>query len=314
MPGSNQYKTASKPSDAAGKVAYERTVARLSKIRKQVEEAPRTGSLKGKVCIITGVGSMKGIGRASALMYAREGAKHLYLGDLAGDNLPNLKSTINEKFPDVKVTTFQGDAADEDLIKSICEQAIKEEGRLDVFFANAGMATIGTIDQTPGKVWTNIMRVNSLSTYLAVRYGSAAMKVTSKDKPLSEGSIIMTASVAGIRSGAGSADYSASKAAVASLAQTASHQFGPDNIRVNALSPGLIETGMTIDTFDYARSRGTAGNIGQLSPLERYGIAEEIASVALFLATDAASYITGQNLAIDGGLSAKHSTRPGKLA
>jgi len=309
----NPKSTKPKDTDAEAKAAYERTVTRLDKLTEQVASAPRGKTLAGKVCIITGVGSLKGIGRAAALLYAREGAKHLYLLDFTGDNLPNLASTIAGKYNDVKVTTIQGDAADDATIKSLCERAIREEGRLDVFFANAGVASGKTIQDTSVEEWDKIMRINALSTFLAVKHGSEGMKVTSSEKPLSDGRIIMTASVAGIRSGAGSAEYSASKAAVISLAKAAAHQFGPHNIRVNSISPGLIETGMTAGTFEYARSRGTAGRIGQLSAMQRFGIADEIAAVALFLANDSSSYITGQNLPVDGGLSALHPTRPGKL-
>lgn len=102
------------------------------------------------------------------------------------------------------------------------------------------------------------------------------MKVTSSSKSESNGSIIMTASVAGIRSGAGSVDYSASKAAVINLASTSAWQLARTNIRVNAICPGLIETGMTAPAFDMARERGTAAKIGQLNPTGRYGVAEEV--------------------------------------
>jgi len=214
----------------------------------------------------------------------------------------------------VKVTTLQADAADDAAIKAICEKAVKEEGQLDIFFANAGIATGQPIDNTSSEVWTNTMRVNALSTYLAVKYGSQAMRITSTEKPLSGGSIVMTASIAGIRSGAGSADYSASKAAVISLAKTAAHQFGPENIRVNSISPGLIETGMTTGTFEYARARNTVSKIGQLNPMHRFGVASEVANIALFLASDASSYVTGHNIAVDGGLTAMLPVRPGKLA
>jgi NAD(P)-dependent dehydrogenase (short-subunit alcohol dehydrogenase family) len=162
----------------------------------------------------------------------------------------------------------------------------------------------------------NSMRVNALSCFLAIKHASAAMLKTnaSRGKNVSSGSIIMTASVAGIRSGAGTIDYSASKAAVNSMAKTSAYQLQKTDIRVNTICPGLIETGMTGDTFDYARSRGTAGKIGQLNPLGRFGVAEEIANAALFLASDDSSYVNGQNIAVDGGLSASHPVVPGRWA
>jgi len=124
----------------------------------------------------------------------------------------------------------------------------------------------------------------------------------------------MTASVAGLRSNAGSTPYSASKAAVVSMAQTMAYQLVGSGIRVNALCPGLIETGMTSVLFEAARARGSEGKIGQLNPLRRAGHADEIARVALFLGSDESSYVNGQAWAVDGGLSAGHPFVPGKMA
>lgn len=301
---------------ASSREHYNRTVTRLAEIQSRLTSTPRTGKLGGKVAVITGVGSLKGIGRATALLFAHEGARHLYLLDFAGDNLPGLKSTIEERYPDVKVTVIQADAADDEAISSVCQQALSEEGRLDVFFANAGIATNRTLEETPGEVFTNTMRINALSCYLAVKHASAAMKLTNeaRGKPLSGGSIILTASIAGIRSGAGSTDYSASKAAVISIAQTAAWQLTGTDIRVNALCPGLIETGMTSPLFDHARKRGTEDKVGQLNPMGRYGVAEEIANAALFLSSDDSSYVNGQPFAVDGGITASVPVIPGKLA
>ena len=115
-----------------------------------------------------------------------------------------------------------------------------------------------------------------------------------------------TASVAGIRSGAGGPPYSASKAGVINLVTTAAQQLTGTNVRVNAVCPGLIETGMTQRVFEYAREHGKLDKVGRLNPLKRYGHPEEIARVALFLASDDASYINGQAIAVDGGLSSSH--------
>ena len=140
------------------------------------------------------------------------------------------------------------------------------------------------------------------------------MQRTSPSKPYPSGSIIATASVAGLRSNAGSTDYSASKAAVISLMQTTSYQLAGIGIRCNAICPGLIETGMTGARYEVARKRGTEGKIGQLNPMRRGGVADEVARVALFLGSDEASYVNGQAWAVDGGLSAGHPFVPGKLA
>jgi NAD(P)-dependent dehydrogenase (short-subunit alcohol dehydrogenase family) len=121
-----------------------------------------------------------------------------------------------------------------------------------------------------------------------------------------KGSIICTASVAGIRSGAGGPAYSASKAGVISLVKTTANELYGTGVRVNAIAPGLIETGMTKPIFDASRARGTDHKIGQLNPLTRYGNPEEIAHAGLFLASDDASYVNGQTIAVDGGLSSSH--------
>ena len=137
--------------------------------------------------------------------------------------------------------------------------------------------------------------------------------LTSDDKKYPSGSIIGTASVAGIRSNAGSSDYSASKAGVISLAQTIAYQLAGSGIRINAICPGLIETGMTAPMFEAARARGTERKVGQLNPLRRAAHADEVARVALFLSSDESSYVNGQAWAVDGGLSAGHPVVPGKL-
>lgn len=132
----------------------------------------------------------------------------------------------------------------------------------------------------------------SLSVVLAVKHGARGMLQTSKEKPYPGGSIIGTASVAGMRSNAGPTDYSASKAAVISVMQTSCYQLAGTGIRCNALCPGIIETGMTKAMYDAARSKGTERKIGQLNPLMRGGLADEVARVALFLGSDDASYVS----------------------
>lgn len=140
------------------------------------------------------------------------------------------------------------------------------------------------------------------------------MLATSKSKPYPGGSIIGVASSAGLRSNAGPTDYSASKAAVISIMQTSCYQLTGTGIRCNALCPGIIETGMTSPMYEMARARGTEKKIGQLNPLMRGGIADEVARVALFLGSDEASYVNGQAIPVCGGLTAGHPFVPGKLA
>ncbi|KAG8811654.1 hypothetical protein FRC18_003360, partial [Serendipita sp. 400] len=184
------------------------------------------------------------------------------------------------------VVTVQGDAADDATVSQLVSNAVKEQGQLDIFFANAGIAS-GTPSMLhlEDEEWEKMMHVNTTSCFLAVKYAAPAMMKINEGgseeegrqrsaKDASNGSIILTASVAGLRSGAGPVHYSASKAAVNSIAQSASWNLRHSNIRVNSICPGLIETGMTATMFEMARQRGTAQKIGQLNPLGRYGVAE----------------------------------------
>ena len=141
----------------------------------------------------------------------------------------------------------------------------------------------------------HILGINLVGAFLAVKYAARIMV------PAGHGSIICTASVAGLRSGAGGPPYSASKAGVISLVQTSANDFAGTGVRVNAICPGLIETGMTRTVFETARAKGSERKIGQLNPLRRGGVPMEIAHAALFLASDDASYVNGQALAVDGG-------------
>ena len=236
--------------------------------------------LSGKVAIVTGAGS--GIGKATATLFRAEGAT------VVG--------------ADLKGADVQCDAGDEDAVKTLVERVVADHGRLDIFFANAGVSGgwDGMFDQTAAD-WAEILRINLIGPFLAIKYAAPAIKNSG-----GKGSIICTASVAGIRAGAGGAAYSASKAGVINLVKIAATQLAGSGIRVNAICPGLIETGMTEQIFDRARAKGKADRIGHLNPLKRSGEPGEIAQAALFLASDDASYVNGQALAVDGGLSASH--------
>lgn len=271
--------------------------------------------LEGKVAIVTGANSVLGIGRASAHQFAQNGARALYICDYDGSNLETHKKEIGSLYPNVDVHTHCFDAADEEGVKEVVNDAMARYGRLDVFFANAGIVGEAIHFKYVTKDhFMKVMEVNAASVFLAAKHAAPAMMKTSSEKPSSSGSIIGTASVAGIRSNAGPTAYSASKAAVVSIVQTCAYQLAETNIRINAICPGFIETGMTADTVQAARARGTEKKIGQLNPLKRGGNADEIARVVLFLASDEASYVNGQAWAVDAGLSAGHPYVLGKLA
>jgi NAD(P)-dependent dehydrogenase (short-subunit alcohol dehydrogenase family) len=254
------------------------------------------GLLEGKVAIITGAGS--GIGRASAIRFAAEGAK-LVIGDKS-EAVHETAKIIAEAGG--TVTGIQMDAGVEADVAAMVATAIQSYGGVNVAFANAGISggMPGIFDLTPEE-WTEILRVNLIGPWLMVKHAGKAMMDAGAG-----GSIICTASVAGIRSGAGGPAYSASKAGVINLAKVSAQQLSATGVRVNAICPGLTETGMTMPTFDYAREKGVTEKIGRLNPLRRAAQPDELANVALFLASDQASYVNGQAIAVDGGLSSSH--------
>jgi NAD(P)-dependent dehydrogenase (short-subunit alcohol dehydrogenase family) len=251
------------------------------------------GRLAGKRAIITGAAS--GIGRASAVLFAREGAQ-LVIADRAEQGLEETRKQIADE--GLRVIARKADAGSEADVSALVEAAVSELGGLDVLFANAGISggSYGFAD-TSVEQFQETLRINLIGPFLAIKY--AAPHLIKQGK----GAIICTASVAGIRSGAGPLAYSASKAGVINMVTTVANQLRGTGVRINAICPGLIETGMTKPIFDIAKSRGTHGKIGQLNPLQRAGQPEEIAGAALFLASDDASYVTGQALPVDGGLT-----------
>jgi NAD(P)-dependent dehydrogenase (short-subunit alcohol dehydrogenase family) len=240
-----------------------------------------TGRLEGKIAIVTGAAS--GIGKATVALFEAEGATVIAADVTAAEDV------------------VAADAGREEDVLRLIELATGEHGGLDIFFANAGISggLASLFEQTPAD-WEEILRVNLIGPFLAIKHAAPVMKARGG------GSIICTASVAGIRAGAGGPAYSASKAGVISLVEVAATQVAGANVRVNAICPGLIETGMTQPIYDMARASGNEKMIGHLNPLKRGGEPGEIAQAALFLASDASSYVNGHALVVDGGLSASH--------
>jgi len=237
--------------------------------------------LEGRVAIVTGAAS--GIGEATADLFRREGATVVAADRAEGVDIVSV------------------DAGSEGDVERLVEQTVADHGGVDVFFANAGISggLAGLFEQSSTD-WQEVLRVNLIGPFLAIKYAAPHMKARGG------GSIICTASVAGIRAGAGGPAYSASKAGVINLVKVAAVQLCDSNIRVNAICPGLIETGMTQGIYDMARAAGKEELIGQLNPLRRGGEPSEIAHAALFLASDESSYVNGHALVVDGGLSVSH--------
>ncbi|CCU74243.1 unnamed protein product [Blumeria hordei] len=280
------------------------------------EVAPSSLELrvKGKVAIVTGANSSMGIGRASAHQLAQNGARAIYLCDVDNSSLETHKREIASKYPDVEIHVRQFDAADEAAVKSVIDHAIKLYGRLDIFFANAGIVgQLKPFTQISSAEFLHTLNTNLVSVHVAAKYSAPAMMLLSAEKESPSGSIICTASVAGLRANAGPTDYSASKSGVISLAQTIAYQLSGTGIRINALCPGIVETGMTAPLFEAARARGIEKKIGQLNPVGRGAHADEVARVVLFLGSDESSYVNGQAWAVDGGLSSGHPFILGKL-
>jgi NAD(P)-dependent dehydrogenase (short-subunit alcohol dehydrogenase family) len=249
--------------------------------------------LEGRGAFITGAAS--GIGRASAKLFAAEGASVVIM-----DRAPEVEETAAEiKKAGGRAVALIADASSEADVAGAIDRCVKDFGRLDAVYANAGISGgLGpNFFEATAEEWMKILSVNLIGPFLAIKHASRVMM------PAKKGSIICTASVAGIRSGAGPGPYSASKAGVINLVSTAANFLYGTGVRVNAICPGLIETGMTKPIFDRARQKGTDGKIGQLNPLKRYGHPEEIAAAALFLASDESSYVNGHAIPVDGGLS-----------
>ena len=260
-----------------------------------------TGSLESKVAIVTGAGS--GIGRATALLFASEGAR-VVIGDKS-DAVHETASMIEAAGGQATALTI--DAGVEADVQMLVAAALTNYRGLHVAYANAGISggLTGIFDLTPDD-WTEILRVNLIGPWLMIKHAGGAMMDAAAKNQGRGGAIVCTASVAGLRSGAGGPAYSASKAGVINLVQTSAQQLSGTGVRVNAICPGLIETGMTVRAFDYAREKGVTDKLGRLNPLRRAGQPNEIAQTALFLASDAASYVNGQAIVVDGGLSSSH--------
>ena len=271
------------------------SMTRTSKLM-PTESMGQGGRLEGKVAIITGGAS--GIGEASVRLFAAEGARVL-IADVAADRGQALASELGEG-----VHFRRADVAVEDDVRACVEEAVERWGRLDCMFNNAGIGgVVGPIESLDMAAYDATMAVLLRSVFLGAKYATPVMKKQGS------GSIISTSSVAGIASGYGAPVYSSAKAAIVQFTRSLSIELGRDGIRVNALCPGNIATPIFGEAFGMSHDRAVAfaeeikPHLAEMTPIPRSGLPMDVAEAALWLVSDASSFVTGQSIVVDGGLT-----------
>ena len=251
------------------------------------------GRLDNKVAVITGAAS--GIGLATAIRFAGEGAS-VVIGDL---NEQGGESAVRQCRENGGNTIFQKcDVAAENDIKALIERAVREFGKLDIIFNNAGLGgAVGTIEEITVENWDRTMAILLRAVFVGMKYAIPEMRKTGG------GSIISTASVAGLSGGRGPHAYSAAKAAVINLTRSVALEVGTDRIRVNCICPGGINTPLLYNRVPGGQET-TAQFLAQIQPIARAGLPDDIANMALFLASDESEWVTGPAMVVDGGLTA----------
>jgi NAD(P)-dependent dehydrogenase (short-subunit alcohol dehydrogenase family) len=257
-----------------------------------------SGEFKGKVALITGGSS--GIGRATSLAFAKEGAKVVF-GDIDEAGAEETLSLIRQAGGEaIFVKTDVANAAD---VKALVDAAIRAFDRLDYAHNNAGIdGEFATIVANTEENFDHVMGVNLKSVWLGMKYEIPEMRKRGG------GAIVNTSSVAGLVAFRTMGPYVASKHGVIGLTKTAALEYSNFGIRVNAVCPGAIRTPM-IDTF-INHDPETEAAMSALQPIGRMGRAEEVASLILWLCSDAAAFVTGASIAIDGGIVAQSGPFP----
>jgi 3-oxoacyl-[acyl-carrier protein] reductase len=244
--------------------------------------------LENKVALITG--ASRGIGEAIAIKFAQQGA-NIAFTYLSSDERAK---ALEEKLAGfgIKAKAYKSDAGDYAAAEKLAADVIKEFGTIDICVNNAGISRDNLLLRLTPEQWDEVMQANLKSVYNLTRQ---VMKPMMKAR---SGSIINLSSIVGMKGNPGQSSYAASKAGIIGFTKSIAQEIGSRNIRVNAIAPGFVETDMTHYLKD-----GGAEKWFEKIPLHRFGKPEEIADVALFLASDMSSYITGQVLSACGGMN-----------
>ena len=243
--------------------------------------------LNGKVALVTG--ASRGIGQAIALEFAKQGAK-LVLSASSIDNLKETEGLIKDLKKDFPILT-QANVSIADEVSEVVKKALDTHGKVDILVNNAGVTRDNLLAMMAEKDWDEVLSINLKSVFLFTR---ACAKPMIRQR---SGVIINITSVIGLIGNAGQANYAASKAGMVAFTKSAARELAKRNIRANAIAPGFIKTRMT----DKLTGEQQEKILGQI-PLGRLGEPKDIADVAVFLASDASRYMTGQVLVVDGGL------------
>lgn len=244
--------------------------------------------LKNKIALITGAG--RGIGRAIAIALAKEGAEVVINYNGSEERAKEVKQTIEENGG--KASMYKCNVSDFVACEAMIKDIVKEYGHLDILVNNAGITKDGLIMKMKEEDFDSVLNVNLKGTFNTIRHSARQML---KQR---SGKIINISSVSGILGNVGQANYAASKAGVIGLTKTMARELGSRGITVNAIAPGFVETEMTGVLSEEIRENACKQII-----LGRFGKPEDIANIAVFLASDKADYITGQVISVDGGMN-----------
>lgn len=257
------------------------------------------GLLNGKCALITGAGS--GFGRAGAMTFAREGAK-VAVADMNAETGNAVVKAIRDAGGEA--IFIRADMSKMEDVERMMKEAVQAHGKLDIFWHNAGNVGPGSIEDTSYEAYDVTMTIHVKAGFFGAKLAVAEMK------KVGGGVILFTSSLAGLKTSRASTTYGIAKAALVSLTKNLTLSFAPYNVRVNAICPGAAETGMWpqftnrgSDVYDPKKTEAVSQMYKEKTPLGRLCDPQDIANAALFLSSDLASYVTGEIMSVDGGLS-----------